>query len=287
MARQAGSNFYPCFFLLPRAKREAMEALYAFLRHTDDLGDDERLPIPRRREALDQWRTLLDRALTEEPATISSPDADPAALLLPALADAVRRFAIPREHLTAVLDGVEMDLDGRRYETFDDLAEYCHRVASAVGLACVHIWGFDASCDILRPARQCGLSFQLTNILRDLRADAAEGRLYLPQVDLRCCGYSADELARGADGAGFDRLMGMELDRARRLYREGAELFDCLSLDGRRVFGMMTSVYRALLGEIERSPRAVLRGRVRVSRWRRLGIAARWTLLPPRRLCLP
>ena len=103
--------------------------------------------------------------------------------LLPALAAAVREFHIPPEHLLAVLDGVQMDLDGRRYETFDELADYCDRVASAVGLACIYIWGFRGP-EALEPARQCGRAFQLTNILRDLKEDAAAGRVYLPAEDL-------------------------------------------------------------------------------------------------------
>ena len=185
-----------------------------------------------------------------------------------------------------MLDGVEMDLDDRRYETFDELAEYCHRVASAVGLACIHIWGFRSE-QAFEPARQCGLAFQLTNILRDVKEDAARGRMYLPLSELRQCGYSPEDLRRGSADERFDRVMALQIDRARRLYREGAQLFDLLEPDGRRVFGMMTATYHALLERIARRPREILVRRVCLSGWRKLRIAARWMLLPPRRSALP
>ena len=174
--------------------------------------------------------------------------------LLPALSDAVRRFHIPPEHLLAVLDGVEMDLDGRRYETFDELAEYCHCVASAVGLACIHIWGFRGP-EAFEPARQCGLAFQLTNILRDLREDAgrrahlsAAGATFGTAATRRttCCAA----LPTSASTVSWpSRSIG-----PRRFYHQGAALFDFLEPDGRRIFGMMTATYHALLRRIARRP---------------------------------
>jgi phytoene synthase len=298
LAQRARSSFYPCFRLLSPPQREAMEALYAFLRHSDDLGDSAE-PVDARRRALARWRDALASALAMGgtgglPASAPPSTHDPCLDLLPALADAVRRFAIPPEHLFAVLDGVAMDLEGRRYETFDQLAEYCHRVASAVGMACLHIWGFGGD-GAFGPARKCGLAFQLTNILRDLKEDALRGRLYLPAADLRQCGYAPDEsvalppdvFLRFGPDARFDQLMRLEIDRARQLYRQGAELFDWLPPAGRRVFGMMTSLYGGLLRRIEAAPRRVLEGRVRLGRLRKLAIAARWTLVPPRRPSLP
>jgi phytoene synthase len=186
----------------------------------------------------------------------------------------------------AVIEGVEMDLEGRRYRTFGELTEYCERVASAVGLVCIHVWGFRGE-GALGPARRCGLAFQLTNILRDLREDAARGRIYLPLEDLDRCGYSPDELARGVADERFDRLMAVQMDRARGLYREGAELFDWLEAPGQRIFGMMAATYYGLLEAIASQPRRVLRGRVRLSLLERLRIAARWILLPARRSALP
>ena len=289
--RQAGSSFSPCFRLLARPQRQAMEALYAFLRHSDDLGDDD-APLGERRQALARWRAALQSALADAGATgyssasAASSTSDPHVALLPALADAVRRFAIPAEHLFAVLDGVAMDLEARRYETFDDLVEYCHRVASAVGLACLYIWGFRGEGAFLL-ARRCGVAFQMTNILRDLKEDAARGRLYLPAADLRLCDYTPDDLLQGTADARFDRLMRLQIGRAAQCYREGAKLFDWLLPPGRRVFGMMTRTYWELLRKIESFPARVLAGRVRLGRWRKLSIALRWALLPPGRSSLP
>jgi len=288
-ARRAGSSFYPCFWLLPQPKRRAMDALYAFTRHTDDLTDNPE-PAEARRKALSRWRTSLEAALSgkrpiinHQSSIVNSTSGD---ALLPALADTVERFRIPPEHLLAVVDGVAMDLDRSSYETFDDLATYCERVASAVGLACIHVWGF-CGHEAFEPARKCGIAFQMTNILRDLKEDAQQGRVYLPREDFRRSGYAVEDLAACVADEGFERLMKLEIDRARRFYREGAELFHWLNPDGRRIFGMMTTIYHRLLERIERRPSDVLRGRVGLSGWQRLGIAARWVVLPARRSALP
>lgn len=281
VSRAAGSNFFFCFLLLPRAKRRAMEALYAFMRHTDDLADNPR-PTEQRAADLLQWRAAFDDGLN------GRLDTDPLQQrfsLLPAVVDTVRHFQIPEQHLRAAIDGVEMDLHKRRYETFDQLEQYCHRVASAVGLACVHIWGFRDRA-AFEPARKCGIAMQLTNILRDLREDARSDRVYLPLEDLRQCDYSCDrfieDVIRGKADARFDRLMSLEIARAETYYREGAELMPWLAPDGRRIFGTMMSTYHALLEKIARRPRDVLSCRVRLSRPKKLRIVARWTLLPPR-----
>ncbi len=273
-----------------------MEALYAFMRRSDDLADGPE-PLERRRQALAQWRDAVEAVLADRspmPATGQSAvcggqDAliGPGDLmLLPALGDTVRRFGIPPEHLLAVLEGVEMDLDIREYATFEDLAGYCRRVASAAGLACIYVWGFSGE-DALDLARKCGIAFQLTNILRDLGQDAARGRVYLPQADLRECGYAPDDLARGVVNAAFERLVLMEGGRARTLYHEGADLLDRLAPDGRRIFGMMLSLYHRLLEKALRRRRDLLARRIRLGRWQKLCTAARWVLLPPRRSALP
>ncbi|MGA2254622.1 MAG: phytoene/squalene synthase family protein [Thermoguttaceae bacterium] len=191
----------------------------------------------------------------------------------------VREFRIPPESLLAVLDGVEMDLEPRVYATFEELAVYCERVASAVGLACIHIWGFLGS-NILGPSRSAGLALQLTNILRDLREDARRGRVYLPLEDISACGYSSEELQCGVVNRPFLRLMEMEIDRAEQFYREAAELSRSLHKDGHRIFGLMMETYHALLDAIRRHPADVFTRRIRVGRWKKLWLAARWTLLP-------
>ncbi|MEN6450027.1 MAG: phytoene/squalene synthase family protein [Thermoguttaceae bacterium] len=292
MSRQAGSSFHAGFLLLPPAQRRAMWALYAFMRHTDDLADAPS-EGQSRHESLAAWRSSLCQALQEDAETnrglgtselSCSPHlpAETHELILPALADVVRQFAIPPAHLFAAIDGVEMDLDGRGYETFEELEQYCERVASAVGYCCIHIWGL-RGIEAIRPARQAGIALQLTNILRDLREDAAAGRVYLPGEDLRQVGYSAEDLRAGVGDERFRRLMAMEIARARRLYAEGAELLDWLAPTGRRIFGLLMATYRSLLDKIAGDPTAVLHRRVAVGRLKRLGLLARWSLWPPRR----
>ncbi len=263
VARQAASNFYWSFWLLPKPKRLATCALYAFSRHCDDLADNDR-PAEDRRRALEQWRTSLEQAL----------DGDRDHPLLPALADTVNRFRIPAEHLFDIIDGVAMDLDLCRYATFDELSEYCRKVAAAVGLACLHIWGFrDESA--LPPAVKLGLAFQLTNILRDLGEDARRDRLYLPLEDLERFDYAFDELKRGVVDERFAALVRFQIDRAERFYREAAPLPQLVEHDGRRVLGLMTATYRALLAEIERRHGDVFARPVHLGFARKAGLAAR------------
>ncbi len=278
MARRSRSNFYPCFCLLDSSRRRGMEALYAFMRHTDDLADAT-AALSRRREALDRWQESLEAALADRPASANN---DPDEIVLPALVDTVRKFHIPSQHLLAVIEGVRMDLDAAAFETFDDLAEYCHRVSTAVGLACIHIWGFDDQ-RAFEPARYCGLAFQMTNILRDLAEDVRNGRMYLPAEDLRRFDYSAADVTAGAADGRFERLMQMQLDRVAQFYQKGIALFDRVDPQGRRMFGMMTTVYHRLFTKIRREPAAVLTRRVRLSRVDKLTIATRWMFLPPRR----
>jgi len=206
--------------------------------------------------------------------------------LLPALADTVRRYQIPHEHLMAAIDGVEMDLAPTNYETFEQLEQYCRRVASAVGMACIHIWGFRGP-EAFEPARRIGVALQMTNILRDLKEDAQNGRIYLPTADLLECSYSAKNLTAGVISRSFHRLMEREIERTEQLYRDGCELYNWLSPDGLRIFGLMISTYWSLLQKIAARPEAVMRGRVRVSRIKRLQLFARWMFLPPRRSSLP
>jgi phytoene synthase len=281
-----------------------MEVLYAYMRSSDDLVDNP-APAAARCAALERWRAMLESALhggspAEDAGAPAGDGVAPADVqdvfdragvrpeeILPALAEVATRYAIPEQCLTEVLDGGRMDLDGRRYETFDELVEYCHCVASSVGLASIHIWGFRGP-EAFGPARECGLAFQLTNILRDLKADADEGRLYLPLEDLRACGYNFEALRQGVADQRFFDLMRLQTHRAAECYRRGAELFDHLARgEGRRIFGMMHSTYYRLLRTIARAPQRVLSGRVRLGRLRKAAIALRWMFLPPRRSALP
>lgn len=269
LARRSASSFYWSFWLLPRDKRLAMCALYAFSRRADDLADSPD-PLEVRRRNLEAWRRSLDRALEGQ-------FDDP---LLPALADAVARFEIPPRHLRAILEGVEMDLAPHRYEDFDELRGYCHRVASAVGLACLHIWGFEGDPET-EAALDCGVAFQLTNILRDLKEDADHGRVYLPREDLRRFDYAEEELLAGVCDKRFHDLMQFEIRRTETLYRHTAPLYASLSPEGRRALGMMSSTYWRLLQEIRRREGDVLRRRIRIPLGGKLAIAAAHLLRAP------
>ncbi len=280
VARQAGSNFTPCFYLLSGERRRAMETLYAFMRHTDDLADGEDAPEDGAR-ALAQWREQTAAALTNGVSQF-----DGHLRVLPALADTVKRFEIPHAYLFETIGGVEMDLSVQRYDTFDELAGYCYRVASVVGLACLRIWGYRGD-DPAEAAHACGMAFQLTNILRDLREDFERGRVYLPQEDLRRFDYSEDDLAATTANGRFRELMRFQIERAERLYGEATELAAGLEGEGRRIFVMMIRVYYRLLMEIKLEPACVLSERVTVGRWRSLGVMARTLLRPSAKAVLP
>lgn len=261
IARREAGNFYPAFRLLPRPQRRAMCALYTFMRIADDLSD-EPAPVAVKRAQLADWRSGMHAALAGH-------YGHPAHA---ALHDAVSRYSIPAEYLAAVIDGVEMDLEPVAYNTFAELRLYCYRVASAVGLSCIHIWGFYGAA-ARQYAEDAGLAFQLTNILRDLGEDAARGRVYLPREDLDRFGYSADRLARGERDESFRALMRFEVDRARQYYDAAWPLVPRLTPAGRAVFLLMARTYRSLLDEIERRDYDVFSARIRVSRWRKLMLA--------------
>jgi 15-cis-phytoene synthase len=303
MSRRSGSNFYLGFLLLSPEKRRAMDALYAFMRHTDDLvdaapsgiEDDQNRATSRQREQLHRWREALqnalknDRHLADAMCPISaahvSDDESIALSLLPALIDTVKKYHIPADYLYAVLDGVEMDLDHRRYETFDELRLYCQHVASAVGLACIHIWGFRGQGTpqgqaALDAARHAGIALQLTNILRDLKADAAADRVYLPLEDLRTSGYSVEELKNGVVNKAFYRLMDMEINRARQSYLNGSTLFVFLDRDGKRIFGLMTTVYRRLLEKIARRQCDVFSRPIKLGKFEQIVLFLYWMFIP-------
>lgn len=261
VARREAGNFYPAFRLLPRPQRQAMCALYTFMRIADDLSD-EPAPVAIKRAQLIDWRHGLRAALTGHYAHPSHA----------ALHHAIERYAIPTEYLEAVLDGVEMDLEPVAYDTFNELRLYCYRVASAVGLACIHIWGFHGA-EAKKYAEDAGLAFQLTNILRDLGEDAARGRVYLPREDLDRFGYGADRLSRSERDEAFRALMRFEVERARQFYASAWPLVPRLAPAGRAVFLLMARTYRSLLDEIERRDYDVFSTRVRVNRWRKLLLA--------------
>jgi phytoene synthase len=246
---------------LPRAPRLGTCALYAFLRVADDIADAD-VPVEERRQSLQSWRQQLADALAGH---FSHP-------LHAALEDTVTRYRIPTEYLELALDGVGMDLDIRRYDTFDDLYPYCYRVASVVGLACIHIWGYRDEI-AKKYAEAAGIAFQLTNILRDLAEDAAHDRVYLPRCDLNSFAYTEEDLRQGVRDRRFTDLMDFQARRAHKYYEEGERLLPHLSCPGRAVFLVMMRTYRGLLEAMARQQYDVFSGRIRVSRCRKLWFA--------------
>jgi phytoene synthase len=272
LAQREAGNFYPAFRVLPRDQRLAMCALYAFLRVTDDMADGP-AESETKRHQLTAWRGQLHDALAGR-------FAHPAHA---ALCDSVALYSIPLDYLEDVIDGVEMDLHPVRFATFADLYQYCYRVASAVGLACIHIWGFSHD-DAKKPAEQAGIALQLTNILRDLGEDRLRGRVYLPAEDLERFQCPVEQLGCVED-PGYRRLMAFELERARGFYSSAEDLSSYLSRRGRAVFQIILTTYRGLLDEIERRRYDVLSSRVSLSRWKKMrlvlrALPARWGLAP-------
>jgi squalene synthase HpnC/squalene synthase HpnD len=236
----AARNFYYGILLLPRAKRDAVCALYAFMRQADDFSDQAGDAAAKKRR-LAEWRATLDRAVSGEPA------AHPA---MPALRDAVQRFAIPARYFHDLISGVEMDLEVASYATFERLREYCYRVAGTVGLTCLHIFGFS---DPRAPecAEKLGIAFQLTNILRDIAEDFGMGRVYLPAEDLARFGVAREELGRGVLTPAIQDLLRFEADRAWQFYREGAELLPLVGVDSRPALWALVQIYTGILKKIE------------------------------------
>jgi phytoene synthase len=264
VARRRARNFYYSFVLLPREKRRALCAVYAFMRRCDDIADGN-YPDERKRELLRGWRRQLEGALN------GTCDGDP---ILPAFLDAVRRYSIPGRYFHWILDGVEMDLAVTRYERFEDLYRYCFNVAGAVGLTCLQIFGFrDARA--LDYAEQCGIAFQLTNIMRDVGEDARMERIYLPVEDLHRFNYSPEDLMRGvADRRYFD-LMAYQASRARDYYDRARDLLPLVDRSSRPALWAMMEIYRRLLERIVRARYQVFERTIRVSNAEKCRIAVK------------
>jgi 15-cis-phytoene synthase len=205
ITRRSRSSFYYAFILLPPERRRALHAVYAFCRFIDDIADDESIREPAL--LLKRWRAELDRVYAGSPTRALSR----------ALADSARRFNIPRELFEEIINGVEMDLSRNRYQSWEELRPYCYRVASALGLICIEIFGYRNPSAKLY-AENLGLALQLTNIIRDVREDAERGRIYLPLEDLARFNVSEEEIIGAVYTPNFVRLMDFEARRARELY---------------------------------------------------------------------
>ena len=271
IARAARSSFYLAFFGLPKEKRNALCALYAFMRLVDNVSDEPGV-LELKRQGLARWRSMLDEAVA------GRTDAHE---ILPALADTITRFDIPTRYFHDLILGAEMDLTVATYATFDRLSEYCYRVAGTVGLTCLHVFGFDEpkAPDL---AERLGLAFQLTNIIRDVGSDYAMGRIYLPQEDLDRFGVRAEEL-RGPVASKLQQLLQFEADRAWQMYREGAPLVMQVNSESRATLWALVRTYSSLLARIEERDFDVFGPRVSLSNAEKIqylltaGLAARGT----------
>ena len=265
LTKQSGSNFYYSFFFLPKARREAMYTVYAFCKAVDSTVDEPPAGSDPKEE-LRRWRAELDLVYGGQPTWP----------LMISLAHHAKRLSIPKAYFEELIKGVEMDLATTRYGTFEELSVYCYRVASIVGLICLHVFG-STSAHAQDYAVDLGMAFQLTNILRDLATDAEQGRIYLPQDDLARFGYSEADLLERKVSAGLRELIAFETQRARTYYAKAHAAFTSLPAKDRRaltVAEIMRTVYSRILERIERPDYAVFGPRVRLSTSSRLAIAA-------------
>ncbi len=252
VTRKASSNFYYAFKLLAPPRRRALYATYAFCRFVDDIADDSNVREPA--IVLERWREELDRVYS----------GDPRYPISRALADSVRRFSIPRRYFEEIIDGVEMDLAHRRYRTFEELRLYCYRVASAVGLVCIEIFGY-RNPQARTYAENLGIAFQLTNIIRDVREDAERGRIYLPLEDLERFDVKEAEILSRQHSARFERLMEFEATRAEQFYALAQQTLPQEDRASLLTAEAMRLIYSALLRRIVKSRYRVMDGKLSLS----------------------
>lgn len=270
VARAQAKNFYYAFLALPREKRNALCAVYAFMRHADDLSDDPGLSLEQRGAQLEGWADALRRAVGGERSD------DP---VIMATADAQQRFHIPLELFDQLVQGTAMDLQfgapaatteaNAPYQTFDDLYRYCYYVASVVGLVCIRIFGYkDSAAEPL--AVKTGIAFQLTNIIRDVKEDAIMGRVYLPVEDLDRfhhvpADFSAAHMKNGVEAARYAPLLTFEAHRAREFYAAAEQLIPLIDEDSRPCLWALVEIYRRLLDKITAQQFNVFDKKIRLS----------------------
>ena len=255
IARSRARNFYYSFLLLSTQQKDAMCAVYAFMRFCDDISEGEGASLA----AIEQWRSELASAL--EGRYSGHP-------VWPAFHDSVQRYRIPHRYFHEMIDGVSADLQPHQISTFDELYRYCYQVASVVGLTIIHIFGFD-SPGALPLAEKCGVAFQLTNVLRDVREDAENHRVYIPAEDIER--FHADLLRHDRN---FVELMRFEAQRARAYYTESRPLIQMVHQRSRASLWALIEIYSRLLDRIERSGFAVLERRISLPTWQKIAILA-------------
>lgn len=265
VARTRAANFYYSFLLLDKPRRDAMCAIYAFMRICDDLSDE---PGEHTVETFERWRADMRNALA---------GAGSSHQVWPAFADTVHRYRIPEQYFHDMIDGVRSDIHFQPIDTFEQLYQYCYRVASVVGLTVIHILGFQSQ-EALPLAEKCGVAFQLTNILRDVREDYGNGRVYLPSVELKRFGVDSAAFASDAITPPLKQLFAFQAERAASLYKEAMPLLDMVDRSGRPMLAALIETYSTLLRRIEASGYDVLRQRITLSKPHKLWILAKHAL---------
>jgi len=281
IAQREAKNFYYSFRVLPEHKRNAMCAVYAFMRRADDISDDETMPVQQRREVMAQWLAAWREARR------SGASDDPVFL---ALNDTQTRFAIADALLEELVQGTTMDLEPRpqsenelqTFATFEELYRYCYLVASVVGLVCIRIFGYtDARAEKL--AEETGIAFQLTNILRDVKEDAERGRIYLPLDLLHEFGVSVDRVEMLAGGAAMETKERVMLDalgsRAERYYSSADRLLPLIDPDSRAALWVLVEIYHRLLHKIAKADSDVFSERISVSTPAKMAILGQGVLM--------
>ena len=262
IAKKSKSSFYYAFNLLPNDKRDAMNTVYAFCRQTDDIIDEGDEANDLKYEKLRKWRIELQKAFAGSSEYI----------LLNTLAKTILKFNIPVDPFFELIKGMEMDLKKNRYLTFQDLQEYCYRVASTVGLMCIEIFGYKHK-STKEFAVNLGIALQLTNILRDIKKDAEKGRIYLPQEDFKRFGYSEQELLSDTYNMNFRQMMEYEAKRAKEYFdkaNRALNLDDKASMFAARA---MQHIYERMLDKIIDADYDVFRKDIRVSKFEKVGIS--------------
>lgn len=261
VARARAKNFYYSFLVLPEEKRLAMCAIYAFMRECDDLSDEAGASLSN----IAGWRAQMVQTLTGPPADHP---------VWPAFQDVVRKYRIPAQYFHEMIDGVSSDLEPRTVQTFDELYRYCYLVASVVGLTTIHIFGFDDP-RALALAEKCGIAFQLTNIIRDVREDAANQRVYLPAEDLARFGVTPEALAGPVTTPEIRQLLEFEGARAQRYYAESRPLIALMREDSRPALWALIEIYSQLLNRIQQRGYDVMPGKIRLSTSEKMTVLGR------------
>lgn len=276
VVRERAANFYHGLKLVPEPKRSACYALYAWMRLADDLADEAGNAEAKTR-TIEQFRRTTMRAID---ADLNEASAMPEGELWPAVRDMVLRYGLPVEYLDDMIEGQLLDQHKTRYATFEELYDYCYKVASVVGLSCVTIWGYEGGEATRKLAEQRGIAFQLTNILRDVLEDAQRDRVYLPADAFEALEINPVMFTMGDKRDALEGIKEMA-EKAEGYYKASEPLEARVSGDGRACLWAMTRIYRGLLYQIRRDPARVLSGeRVRLSKLHKCWIALRAKYLP-------